>query len=432
MKKKLIFCIVFSFYLGFFSFVFSCDDSGDNTADEAPKSVPMTNPQQIFDYLKGKKAVTNGWADLANNGDGMAYANPQNLTLIDDSFLTPKEKREAFTGAIDNNNPKFVIVSGDIDLSDGRISDDDKSYFDQFGPAPQYRRTNGDIVFNIGSNTTIIGINARLMFGALIIKNGSNNIIIRNITFWDAHGSTAQNTAFFPDSKASATSLQIDNAPGGSAIWIDHCKFTDGLCSDLIRNYNHDGSFDIKYGSFITVSWNEFTNHDKVMLVGSSDETRPDRLNYLDPAERQITLHHNYFHGVTQRMPRTRGAQIHIYNNYYNNIGVLGNNGYAMGPGINAQFIVENNYFGNIRDSNGGVKGRIVDWYDNDNYPAVLCAPHGNSARGEILDYIMPSYYDRTWGLKPWEPAYSYNLKPANNLPELISANAGPVMKSIY
>ena len=368
--------------------------------------------QEIFNALKGQKAVTNGWADRYNNGEGLYYANPTNPVIINDTvYPVPSLKRQAFTDAINDTNAQFIIVSGDIDFSDGKINDDDKSYFDQFNTNPPYGRINKDISFNVASNTTIIGINnARFMFGGLTIRNGAQNIIIRNVTFYDAHGSTDNDTSKpgYSESKAGATALQIENNPGGSGIWVDHCKFTDGTCEDMTRNYNHDGAFDIKYGRFITASWNEFTNHDKVMLVGSSDA-------YLNVTERQITLHHNYFHYATQRMPRTRGTQMHVYNNYYNDIGVPGNNGYAMGPGVNAQFIVENNYFGSIRSN------RVVDWYDSADYPAIVWSTGNNKT-------VDRSRFDMSGGKKPWEPAYIFALEPNDGLPISVPDNAGPIL----
>ena len=398
--------------------------------------MPMT-ALEIFESLKGQSVITNGWADIYDDGKGVSYANPESLILIDDeTYPNPADKYMAFINAFFTNPPninpntgvisggtlndehKFIILSGDVDLSDGRISDHNKSFYDQFhGPehTTPHGRVNGDIILNIGSNTTIIGINnARIMFGGIRINN-RENIIIRNITFWDAHGSTSQNTQFFSSSTASIDTLEVRG--NSSGIWVDHCKFTNGLCSDLVRNYNHDGGFDIPQGKNITVSWNEFTNIDKVMLVaGSNDLT--------NPYDRQITLHHKWFHGNTQRMPRTRGTQMHIYNNYYNNIGVPGNNGSFMGPGVGAQFIVQNNFFGSK------LGNRNIEWFTGDPPPTPLFHYSGNN--------IADDNY-RWWGSDripagrpsdpmPWIPAYEYALDDNAVLPTLIPAKAGPTL----
>jgi pectate lyase/uncharacterized protein YjdB len=382
---------------------------GSVTVTVTPPQTPSVHmtPQEIFAALKGQKITTNGWTDIANGGAGLSYANPAALTLIDDAgYPNAVDKRTAFTTAINSDNDKFIIVSGDIDLGDGVISDADKSYFDAFDPVT-HKRVHGDIRFNIRSNTTIIGINdARLMFGGLNIS-GRTNVIIRNITFYDAHGSTEEDTAFNVDSKASIDALTVQGTSDG--VWVDHCKFTDGTCNDMIRNYNHDGAFDIPKGKNITVSWCEFTNHDKVMLVAGSDSDA----NAV-AADRQITLHHNYFHGTTQRMPRTRGTQMHVYNNYYNNIGTSGNTGSFMGPGWGAEFIVENNYF-------SSKSGKTIEWFDTSpEYPVKFYYTGNNRADGDT------AWWGRASNPKPWLPAYQYT--PDNNagLPTSIPAGAGP------
>jgi len=385
-------------------------------------SVAVMTPQEIFESLKGKRVTTCGWADMANSGQGLSYANPANLILIDDaSYPIPENKYKAFLNAVMNSvnidsatgvisgtaidTAKFIIISGDIDLSNGRINDGDKSFYDAFGPAPNYNRINGNIIARVGSNTTIIGVNsARIMFGGISVS-GKSNVIIRNITFWDAHGSTDQSTTYFPDSKAGIDALVIQGTSDG--VWVDHCLFTNGTCTDMIRNFNHDGALDIPQGKNVTVSWSEFTNYDKVMLVAGNDSLT----NVLD---RQITLHHNYFHYTTQRMPRTRGTQMHVYNNYYNDIGVQGNSGYAMGPGVNAHFVVENNFFGSI------LSNKVVDYYDNPTYPAIVWSSGNNKT-------VNRSSND-SGNSKPWEPAYLYPLEPNSGLPATIPGKAGPTL----
>ena len=339
--------------------------------------------------MPGASVTTYGWADVGN----MAYPNTKNIIYIGDdgykvgsgsltAYTASQTKRLTFTNAIAsgsvssatvNTTSAIIILSGTIDLSDGKISDTDHNYYDSFDSST-HKRNHEDITYEIGSNKTILGVNsAKIAFGGLKIyanKCNRENIIIRNIIFWDAHGSTEYDTSVsgtytenkktykYSESKASADSLVLecngstkDSSTGfitynyvPTNIWIDHCVFTDGTCSDLQRNFNHDGSLDMKAGKNVTVSYCEFTNHDKVTLLAPSD-------SYVDPEQRQITFHHNYYHGAVQRMPRSRGCQLHIYNNYYNSIGTSGNGGYALGPGIGSQYIVEGNYFGSFKNT---------------------------------------------------------------------------------
>ncbi len=74
----------------------------------------------------------------------------------------------------------------------------------------------------------------------------------------------------------------------------------------------HDGQLDITNGSdYVTASWNRFTDHDKTMLIGSTNNPSQD-LGKL-----RVTVHHNHFENTLQRLPRVRFGQVHVYNNYY-------------------------------------------------------------------------------------------------------------------
>jgi pectate lyase len=101
----------------------------------------------------------------------------------------------------------------------------------------------------------------------------------------------------------------------------------------------HDGLLDITNASdFVTVSWSRFRNHDKMMLIGSSDSAAADR------GKLRVTLHHNLFDGIGQRAPRVRFGQVHIYNNYYK-IERLPTYGYSWGVGIESAIYAQNNFF---------------------------------------------------------------------------------------
>lgn len=353
-----------------------------------------------------EKPVTNGFADMGKLSYGKKI-----VTIDDKSYPNPIDKRKAFTKAIASGSPATIIVSGDIDLSDGKISDDDHSYFDKFDSGA-HKRVHDDIVYPVSSNKTILGKdNARIMFGGLSFLTGKN-LIIRNVTFWDAHGSTEYSTETKPESKASADALVIwdKKSPLPSNIWIDHCTFTDGKCVDMQRNFNHDGSIDICGGKNITISYCEFTNHDKVLLVASGEK-------FKEPEERQVTLHHNYFHNVTQRLPRSRGTQMHIYNNVYDDIGVPNNGGYMFGPGTGSMYIVENNYIGSHL-------AHIVSYFDKSEESDKSFSrfyESGNSVKIEEKD-VKWDGAEKTGNFKahfvqskseiPWKIPYKYELEP--------------------
>ncbi len=437
----------------------------------APYTVTVGDPSAAGADLvvtPGAKVTTNGWADLANNGVGMSYPNTANIIYIGDdgykvgsgsltAYTSTTTKRKVFTNAIAsgstsnssaNETAAIIVLSGMVDLSDGKVSDDDHSYFDEFGTSTDkngntiYPRKHEDIVYEIGSNKAIIGVNsAKVAFGGLQIyanKCERGNIIIQNIDFWDAHGSTEEDTKHNADSKASADSLILESNSSSTTtdsnghitynyvpknIWIDHCKFSDGTCDDLKRNFNHDGSLDMKAGQYVTVSYCEFTNHDKVTLLAPSEK-------YVAPQQRQITFHHNYYHGAIQRMPRSRGCQVHIYNNYYNDIGVSGNGGYSLGPGIGSQFIVENNYFGRHQtstilkyfdnsgdDPSAATFSRLYYNGNNDTFSSTNMAKDKLEKASDVTAHLTDT--------KPWTISYTYEPELNSGLPTLIPTAAG-------
>ena len=402
-------------FLGFFVFSFA-----------------FSNPSPIS-IKTNEKPVTNGWADMGS----LSYAKENVIIIDDEHFSSPMRKLNAFknaiaSGTVGNPNltdtPALIILSGTVDLSGGKVSDTDHSYFDEFDP-DTHKRLHGDFQYDIGSNKTIIGVNgAKVAYGGLRIRATEDfkakNVIIRNINFWDAHGSTEYDTKIpkFMDKKASADQLVIEGIEDKSTkdrylfipedIWIDHCTFSDGICVDLDRNYNHDGALDVKCAKNVTISFCEFTNHDKVTLSGSSDK-------FTKPEEREITFHDNYYHGCVQRMPRTRAGYFHLYNNVYDNIGTANNSGASLGPGIGAQFIVENNFFGKhakkilkAADKSKKSDPTFYKIYENGNKTELSASNSDGFAEHKVAE-------------KPWTPKYQYTLKTADETKAAVPAEAG-------
>ena len=128
-----------------------------------------------------------------------------------------------------------------------------------------------------------------------------------------------------------------------SKVWIDHCTF----------NKSYDGGVDIKKGSSgVTISWSFFKGDDlspnswvnqQINALENNRAAYP-MYNYLrsqglstddisavsagqkkqhlvgatefatDNANLQVTLHHNYYKDMQDRLPRLRGGNAHAYN----------------------------------------------------------------------------------------------------------------------
>lgn len=202
----------------------------------------------------------------------------------------------------------------------------------------------GGRISEVLKNKTIIGLpGAKLIndnqtqsgSGILNLKNGSENVIIRNLIF---EGPGAYDT----DGKDNLTS------EGCTKLWVDHCEFRDGV----------DGNFDNKGNTDnVTISWCKFTylKPPKAGGPGGSDDHRYTNLvgsNSSDaPADGHfsITFQNCYWaDGCRERMPRARNAELHILNCYYNtnapNSVALG-----LGGGVNnLSCYVENTDFDKI------------------------------------------------------------------------------------
>ncbi|MET7876424.1 polysaccharide lyase family 1 protein [Micromonospora profundi] len=198
---------------------------------------------------------------------------------------------------------------------------------------------------NVGPNTTIIGLRGARLTGLTLMIDRASNVIVRNLTFVDARDCFP---AWSPtDGETGNWNSQYDqiSVRRSEHVWIDHNTFTDGDNPDSAqptyfgRPYQvHDGSLDVTHtASLVTASWNRFTGRDKLMLIGSSNTVGP------DVGRLKVTLHHNLFDGVLQRLPRVRFGQVDVYNNHYR----LGGDDfeYALGVGVQSAIYAQNNFF---------------------------------------------------------------------------------------
>jgi pectate lyase len=274
-----------------------------------------------------------------------------------------------------NATPKIVFVSGKIDL---RVNADNQpvdcsafadpaytlpGFLAAYDPAVWGRaskpsgpledarvksaKNQGDTVkISVGSNTTIVGINgAHLSHGSLVLTNVTN-VIVRNLALsdaadcfpaWDPTDGSAGNWNSLYD---------LVSLSGATNVWIDHNSFDDGDNPDsdqplyLGRPYQvHDGASDIiKASDLVTVSWNSYANHDKTMLIGSTDTVG------VDLGKLRVTVHHNRFNNALQRAPRVRFGQVDVYNNLYR-VPSADNYSYSWGVGVQSAIYAENNFF---------------------------------------------------------------------------------------
>ena len=243
----------------------------------------------------------------------------------------------------------------------------------------------------------------------------ADNIIIRNIQFESPYD-------YFPawdpsDGPEGNWNSQYDSISikGGTHIWIDHSSFQDGpetVEKYFGRKYEHrDGLVDItNQADYITISYSTFENHNKAMLIGSSDS------RVADEGKLHVTLHHNYFHNVVQRTPRVRFGQVHIYNNYFASDAASNSEyayAYSLGVGKNSQIYAENN----VADIVGKDYTSFVKVFGGKQLTTV-----NNMFNGQIIDT-----FNDTLTAVDWKPDLFTTIDPVKEVKEKVLHNAGPI-----
>lgn len=171
------------------------------------------------------------------------------------------------------------------------------------------------------------GANVQIAHGAGITIQYIRNVIIHNVRI---HHITPSNGGMIRDSvnhvgKRLGTDGDGISIFGSTDIWLDH----------LSMSRCEDGIIDAIEGSTgITISNSHFTDHDKVMLFGASDNTDVDD-------KMKITVAYNHFgKRLVQRMPRCRSGFFHLVNNDYTHWEM-----YAIGGSHHATIISQGNRF---------------------------------------------------------------------------------------
>ncbi len=351
-----------------------------------------------------------GWGSHGTGTTGGSAAPAANVHTVStrDQLVTalaaPGPKIIKVRGVVDGNLPCSSYATGGYSLDAYLAAYDPATWgrVDPSGPLEDARaasaaRQTAYVKLKVGSNTTIVGEgkHARIK-GVNLHVDKADNVIIRNLTFEDAHDCFPQWDPL--DGAEGNWNSLYDNISltGSTHVWVDHNTFTDGANPDSAQPVYfgrpwqvHDGQLDITGGSdLVTASWNRFTGHDKTMLIGSTNNPSQD-LGKL-----RVTVHHNHFENTLQRLPRVRFGQVHVYNNYYEAYDPA-SFVYALGVGVQSQIYSENNFYR---------LGRGVD-------PAKILYNWGGTtltARGDLL---------RVGGtVTPFDPIAAYN---AANDPDL-------------
>ncbi len=363
-----------------------------------------------------------------------------------------------------SNNPKVIYVSGVIDanvddnnqpltcadyLRDGFTWEAFLATYDPevwgwkdapSGPLEAARVTSqlaqqDRVRIRIGDTTTIVGLGKDATLRGVwfdirgsrkgTVQTPRQNIIIRNLTFEDTYDCFP---GWDPGDGSGAWNALYDAISLREAVhvWVDHNTFRDRTTSDAYAPTYfgahfevHDGLVDITNASdLVTVSWNRFENHDKTMLIGSSDTT------LYDTGRLRVTIHHNLFDGTGQRTPRVRFGQVHVYNNYYK---IINNPGYVYtwGVGKDSQIYAENNAITTDQSIDAAALIAV--------YKGTMIYATGTRINGtpgpEFTDVVAAYNAANDPDLipsVPWTPTLFTTIDPTQRVIPLVESGAGP------
>ena len=424
---------------------------------------------QAHDIGRDVLAPNNGWAASGSGVTGGSTAVAEQVYVV--------TNRAELIAALNNgvpsstspstpsSEPKIIYVSGTIDAN---VDDNNQplactdyyrngytleSFLATYDPAiwgriapsgpleaarvASQQAQQARVRIRIGSNTTIVGVgkNATVkgawfdIRGTANVPNSRSNIIIRNLTFRDTFDCFPQWSP--TDGSLGSWNAQYDSVSlrDSNNVWIDHNTFEDRETADDTQpNYFgvlyqvHDGLVDITNASdLVTVSWNRFVNHDKAMLIGSSDSAVADR------GKLRVTLHHNFYKDVGQRAPRVRFGQVHLYNNYYD-IRDTTNYQYSWGVGIESAIYAEENFFLANRTT---TPDQVLARFNGTAISASGTLFVGPRVRNPV-DVVAAWNAVNDPDLSPdagWVPTLNHELLPAWTTPLLVPLLAGPIFR---
>ena len=270
----------------------------------------------------------------------------------------------------------------------------------------------------MGANKTITGMPGAEIHGHIHIKQ-TRNIVLHNLKIvgYSKNGDWSLDPWCIPEVGCFSGHNAVTITDGSHHICIDHCDISDGTNKNMT----------ITRGSnLVTISWTKFgystlrpdctqshgpratghRGHRFCLLIGHSDD------NGAQDTERlKTTIHHCWWGGnISQRMPRVRFGQVHLFNNLYTSTGC----DYCIGLGASGDLLVEGNAFVGVTN------------------PVDVDTFSSPSSRLRLRDNIFRSTMGRQpSGKNPGEafdPSshYPYHLEPPSQAERQVRSQCGP------
>ena len=383
--------------------------SGGSTADDAHVFV-VRNRAELASALTGS---TPKIVFVADGIDGNVDDANQPLTCAD--YADPEWTIEAFLAAYDPE------VWGRTTRPAGPLED---------ARVRSTRNQRARMNIPVGANTTIVGLKGAELIGINLLVDRVDNVVVRNLRLEDAFDCFP---AWDPTDGALGNWNSLYDTmtlTGATHVWVDHCTFSDGNHRDSTepvyfgRPYQgHDGLLDIiRASDLVTVSNSWFLDHDKTMLIGSTNTVG------TDVGKLRVTLHHNKWQNVGQRAPRVRFGQVDIYDNYFVSTDE-DTFSYSWGVGVYSQLYAENNVL--LRSADLPLDAFVFDWRGT--APGALTevgtlvkVGSGPLVPVSLLDSYNATHEPDITADAGWVPTLrAQPPTPAAQVPAVVTASAG-------
>ncbi|HWW75237.1 MAG TPA: immunoglobulin domain-containing protein, partial [Pyrinomonadaceae bacterium] len=328
--------------------------SNVQSGDAGGYSVVVSNPAgtatsnaaalTVTDQLPGQIYNLQGFAQAATGAGIVPESDPNYRKVYNANDLV---------AALGSKTTKVIEIMNDLDLGYNEVPASARTGALRVAATPLTHPVllqTGVSTIDIQDKTglTIFSANGATIRHAEFNVKRANNLIIRNLKFdelWEWDESSKGNF-----DKQDWDFITVDMTSDN--VWIDHCTFTKA----------YDGVVDVKGGSKnVTISWssflgddggpnsfvrkqidaleanksaypmynflrtNGFSTEDIIAVARSQKKGHLVGANEFDAANsnHRLTLHHNYYLNMQDRMPRLRGGDAHVFNVYVNNTEAL-------------------------------------------------------------------------------------------------------------
>lgn len=268
------------------------------------------------------------------------------------------------------------------------------------------------VTLRIPPRTLLVGAASDAGFAnGMLLLDGAEHVVIRNLRFEGVRDHFPQWDPLDGERGAWNSDYDLIALRRARHVWIDHCSLTSAgapMPERLGRLFQqNDGLLDItRESDLVTVSWCRFEDHDKTMLIGSSDSQT------ADAGRLRVSLHHNLWQRCTERTPRVRFGQVHLANNVFVAPDAK-RFAYSIGVGVEARIVSAHNAW---ETDPAIATQRLVRTLGGSEFHDT----------GSLHNGVPAAWFERARPAPAFVPPPIEGLRPAREIAAAVRAGAGP------